>query len=126
MARRKIRNSRSSRFVAFKKHYSRNKSSYGMVGTLLGAMAYGAIRAKAATYITPISNNLPLGNISDEVALGGIAFLGDKFLGSKMPILKPLFKGALVVEGSRIGVAIATGTTGIGQASMSNSSSMLG
>lgn len=125
MARRKVRKSYSRRFAAVKRHYSKNKGSYGMVGTLLGAMAYGAVRAKAAAYITPISNNLPLGNISDEVALGGLAFIGDKFLGSKMPILKPLFKGAMVVEGSRIGEAIATGQTGIGQ-SGSNSSSMLG
>lgn len=90
-----------------------------MLGSLLGAAAYGAIRSKAAEYITPITNQLPLGNISDEVALAGMAFIGDKFIGNKMPILRPLFKGAMLVEGARIGEAIATGNTGIGSSSKS-------
>ena len=124
MAKRYRKKARSS-FKASKFYRKKSSGISGMIPTLLGAMAYGAIRSKVAARLPQLSM---LGNLGDEVILGSSAFILDKFLGNKMPILKPLFKGAVVIESARIGESIATGTTGIGQSSnsMSNSSSMLG
>jgi hypothetical protein len=125
MARRR-KKTMTSRFRGFKKHYSRHKESYGEVGTILGAMAYGAVREKAAVWIAPLTARIPLGNASDEVALGASAWILNKFVGRKVPLLKPVFKGAMIIESARIGELIANGNLGIGNKNSMSSSGLLG
>jgi len=116
----------SSRRMAFKKHYSRKSggSMGGLMGTVLGAMAYGAVREKASLALMPLTNNIPLGNISDEIALGGLAVILKKTVARKMPIITPVLNGAIAIESARIGEAIIKGQVGIGGSS--TSSNMLG
>jgi hypothetical protein len=115
MAKRRFKKVRRG-FARVKAHYSRHKESYGELGTILGAMAYGAIRQKASDFVMPVTSKIPmLGNASDEVVLGVSAWALNKFVGRKVPMLKPLFKGAIIIESARIGELIATGNLGIGQ-----------
>jgi hypothetical protein len=115
MARRKYRSARRS-FFKVKRHSSRGGSTMGLVGTVLGAGVYGALRSRLSTAITPITNNLPFGNIADEIALGGLAVILKKTVGKRMPMLNPVLNGAIAIEAARIGDAIASG-----QVSMSGS-----
>lgn len=124
MAKRRFKKARSG-FKAFKRHYSRHKQGYGEVGAIIGAMAYGAVREKAASALSPVTQKVPLGNASDEVVLGLSAFLLNKFVGRKVPILKPLFKGAIIIESARVGELIATGNLGIGQSNSGMSGQFL-
>jgi hypothetical protein len=98
---------------------SRSSSGIGgLVGTVVGAGVYGAFRQKLSDMVKPMTQNVPfLGNLSDEIVLGGAAILLDRTVGRKMPILKPVLKGAIVIEAARIGEAIATGQAGIGSSS---------
>ena len=97
----------------------------GLIPTVLGAGVYGAFRQKISDMLTPVTSKVPLGNIADEVVLGATAVLLKKFIGRKMPILNPVFQGAIVIESARIGEAIATGQVSM-TGSSSSSSYMLG
>jgi hypothetical protein len=114
-------------FVKAKKHFSRNKSNYGLVGGIVGAGIYGAFRSRIAQAMQPVTANIPLGNIGDEVLLGGLAVVLKKTVGKKFGMINPVLNGAIAIESARIGEAIATGNVGIGQSSGSSSSGyMLG
>lgn len=126
MVRRRGRARRSRGFRFFRRGRSRRSGEGGVMGALVGAAIYGAIRAKAAAFVTPYTNKLPLGNISDEVGLGVLAWAGDKFVGRRFPMARPLFKGAMIVEGARIGEAIATNSVGMGGGASGSSQNMLG
>lgn len=99
------------------RHYKRNKASYGVLGTILGAMGYGAVRAKVSNYLSPYTSKIPLGTISDEVGMGLMCILGKKFLGRKVPMLKKVFDAGLVIESARIGEVVATGGLSLGSTS---------
>lgn len=40
----------------------------------LGALAYGATRQYIASWVTPVSNMLPFGNLNDEVTMLGVSY----------------------------------------------------
>lgn len=122
MARRKFRASRRSYFKV-RKSRSSGGSWGGLVGTVVGAGVYGALRTKAAQAVQPLTANLPFGNIADEIALGGLAVILKKTVGKKMPMLNPVLNGAIAIESARIGEAIAMGQLGIGQSTSSTSNS---
>jgi len=107
-------------FMARRKSYSRKSSGYGsLMGTLAGAAAYGAVRSKLSNALKPMTDKIPLGNISDEVAIGVLAILAKKTIGKKMPIVHKVADAALVVEAARIGEAAMTGQLG-GMSTSSN------
>lgn len=97
------------------------RSAGGIAGTVLPAMAYGAMRAKLSNALTPITSKLPLGNISDEVGIGILAILAKRTLGKRMPIVANVANAALMIESARIGEAIITGQVGLGGSSSSSS-----
>lgn len=94
-----------------RKSYSRGKS-YGIVGTVAAAAAYGAFRNQLSNALMPLTNKIPLGNISDEVGLGIAAIVAKKYLGKKMPIIAKVADAALVIESARIGEAAISGQLG--------------
>lgn len=99
--------------MAKKKSYSRKSSkSYGVVGTIAAAAAYGAFRNQLSNALMPITNKIPLGNISDEVGLGITAIIAKKYLGKKMPLIAKVADAALVIESARIGEAAISGQLG--------------
>jgi hypothetical protein len=81
----------------------------GILGVALPAMAYGAVREKISTAITPYTNKIPLGNISDEVGMGILAILAKRTIGKKAPFVAKIADAALVIESARIGEAVIKG-----------------
>jgi hypothetical protein len=119
-SRRRTKTTSRGAFMAKRKSYSRKSSGYsGMIGTLAGAAAYGAVRSKLSNALKPMTDKIPLGNISDEVAIGVLAILAKKTIGKKMPIVHKVADAALVVEAARIGEAAMTGQLG-GMSTSSN------
>lgn len=110
--------------MAKRKNYSRKSSSYGLIGTIGASMAYGAFRGKLSNAMQPLTNNIPLGNISDEVALGIVAIVAKKYLGRKMPMIAKVADSALMIESARIGEAIISGSVG-GMASPSGNTNVV-
>lgn len=108
-----------------KKHYAAKRSGFkgGLMMSILGGMAYGAVRQKASDALAPFTAKIPLGNISDEVAMGAIAILAKKTVGRKMPLIKDIANAAIAIESARIGEAIITGQVGLGGMTASSSSS---
>lgn len=74
-------------------------------------MAYGAVRQYAATAIQPLTSKIPLGNVSDEVAMGLINWMVAK---KTSGLIHNVAMKGLVVENARIGEAIVSGQIGIG------------
>jgi len=110
MARRRFKRratSRRSPMRIFRRRRS-GSSSGSSKGLLLGAVAYGAFREKISNMLTPITARIPLGNITDEVALGVLAYYGQKKLSN--PMLKNVCKAALTIEAARIGEALISGS----------------
>jgi len=122
---RRFRVRRSRPFMKARSYGRRSSGGTGLMASVLGAMAYGAVREKASTALAPLTANIPLGNIADEVALGGIAVLLKRTLARKMPMITPVLNGAIAIESARIGEAIIKGQVGLGGVSQS-STNMLG
>jgi hypothetical protein len=117
---------RKHRFFSRAKKMGRriSRKPLNMKSLAIGALVYGAGRAKLSSMLTPITSRIPmLGNVSDEVVLAGAAwFIGNKF---KQPLIRDISRAAFTVEVARIGEAIATGQLGIGGASTTTSGSRM-
>lgn len=74
---------------------------------MYGAL-YGAARGWIATMIAPITNKIPLGGISDEAGMIGLAWGADKFGGGNK-LIKIGSRVAAFTEGASIGQAVVTG-----------------
>ena len=118
MARRRMRKSRRPHF--FKRNRMRSGGTGSLIGTVLGAAAYGAFREKISNALAPVTSKVPLGNISDEVVLGGLAIVLKRTIGKRMPLINPILQGAIVIESARIGEAMINGQVGIGGGNVSN------
>jgi len=106
------------------KHRSgRFKRSAGMLGWVLGPVAYGAIRQKVSDRIAPLTSKIPLGNLSDEAGMLGLAYVAKKFVGKKIPLVSDVANAAMVIELARIGEAVANGQVSLGALSSSSSTS---
>lgn len=95
-----------------KKRYFGKKSKSGLGGDMaliFGAGIYGGLRQKISEVMMPVTANIPFGNIADEIAIGGTAYVLKKTLAKKFPMIKPVLNAAITVESARIGEAIATG-----------------
>jgi hypothetical protein len=125
MAKRRKTKIRRTRAYASKR--TRRRSSTGMKGEtalLLGAAAYGGVRAKLSGMLMPYTNKIPLGNVSDEVGMYLALHFGGKFLGNKIPLGKQIIKSGKTIEAARIGEAVARGQLGLGNNASSNSQKM--
>lgn len=93
-----------------KKHSGRKNG--GMMSAMFGAALYGAARQYLSDKLAPLTSKIPLGGISDEVGLIGLAWLGKKFLGNRIPVVSSVAKAGMLIEAARIGEAVATGQLG--------------
>lgn len=87
-----------------KKRSSRRTETFKPMAVLVSAGAYGALRSRISTLLSPVTSKIPLGNIGDEV---GIFFLANYL--KKQKTLKPFAKAAMYIEAARIGEAVITG-----------------
>ena len=95
-----------------KKSYSSRSKSYGIVGTVAAAAAYGAFRNQLSNALKPLTDKIPMGNVSDEIGLGIAAIVAKKYLGKKMPMVAKIADAALVIESARLGEAAISGQLG--------------
>lgn len=122
MARTKRRSARRGFFAKRSRSRSRRSGSGNPMAMIIPAMAYGAVREKISTALTPLTSKIPLGNIADEVVLGLAAYLVAK---KTSGLLSQVGKAALVIEAARIGEAAISGALG-GMASSSTGVTMIG
>lgn len=93
-------------FTFFRRKRRNPASSPSLMGTILGGMLYGGIRARVSNALTPITSKLPFGDLTDEVAMGVLSYALAK---GKIPILnkwdltKKIGVGGLIVESARVG-----------------------
>ena len=71
------------------------------------AMAYGAVRQYASNAIAPVTAQLPLGGLADEVGMGLLCWGISKYAGKGM--LGAVARKGLVIENARVGEAIVSG-----------------
>jgi len=121
VARRKVsRKRRSFRGV------SRSDEKLGVI--LPAGFGYGLVREYASDKLAPLTNKIPLGNVSDEVGMLGILYAARKWLFKKKSIFRDVAKGGMYVEAARIGQATKDGQLGgifnFGNAQTSLSSSV--
>lgn len=80
---------------------SRQMRVAGMnVAGLVGAAAYGAVRAKVSDALSPVTSKIPAGEISDEVGMLILNGLAAKALPGQF---KKIPKAGMTIEAARIG-----------------------
>jgi len=91
-------------------------SGVSLMNTAAPAALYGAVREPIANALTPLTSKIPLGDVSDEIVLGTLAYFGAK---KTSGFMRNLCRSALVVESARIGESVRKGTafTGTGDQS---------
>lgn len=109
MARRKSKRTfrRFSRKIS--RGYKKAKSSG--LPQMVAAGGYGAMRAYIATFISPVTNKIPLGGISDEVGLILAMHLVKKTV--RNPTINRIATVGQYIEAASIGQSIATGQVNI-------------
>lgn len=70
------------------------------------SMIYGAARQYVSNLVAPLTAKIPLGNIADEVVMGGINYMVAKHTGG---ILRDVAKKGLIIENARLGEAAISG-----------------
>lgn len=105
------------------RRYAR-RAGVGSSGKLIqiDAMAYGAVRPMVANLIAPVASYLPLGGLSDNVAMGLAAYLVAKKTGG---LLRQVAVKGLVIENAMLGSELVGGLTAP-TGSSSSSSVMFG
>ncbi len=103
---------------------SKKASGYfSEVPKILSAGLYGATREKISNALRPLTQNVPLGGIADEVVIGLTAIVLKRTVGRNIPILKEICNSALIIESARIGEALIQGRVqGQGLTTQSNPS----
>jgi len=110
------RSKRASRrgFFGFSRRKGRRSSgassdTFSMKGVLkvfVPAATYGAVRERMSDYLfprlAPYVGNF-LGDMTDEVIMGGAAIVVGKYLGKNNEFVRNVAKSALVIESARIG-----------------------
>lgn len=97
--------------------HKRGSGLLGGLGKMLGAGLYGAGREHLSNAVAPITEKVPLGNISDEVVMIGALTLGKKFLGRKVPMINDVVNAGIMIESARIGASLASGGFSLGGSS---------
>lgn len=111
----KKRKVRTVRRRAAKKVIRRRKSNkLGAIMPYIGAGAYGAIRENISLRLTPLTARIPLGNIADEAGMLGLNYIIGRFVGRKIPLIKPITTAGMIIESARIGQAVAMGAVNLG------------
>lgn len=103
---------RRSKFV----RYARKAARRGGVGNSaaliqVDAMAYGAVRQYVSNAIAPVTSQIPLGTLSDEIGMGLVCWGVSKYAGKGM--LGSVARKGLVIENARVGEALVNGGLGV-------------
>lgn len=87
---------------------SKSRGIFANVSGILGAVAYGAVREKASTWIsnTPLGKQLPVTIFTDEAVMLAINFGARKIGLGKNPIGNSILKAQKTVELARVGQGI--------------------
>ena len=120
--RRKARKTRRTFFKAKPKRRKASRSS-SLMNLVLGAGLYGLGREYVSGLISPITNALPLGQYTDEVAMLITSYglsKGKIPLLNKIKILREAGKAGIAIESSNIGRMLMAGQR-IGVTATSNS-----
>ena len=96
-------------YKGMKRYARRTGKSEGLVGTLLPAAIYGAIRAPAANLMQPVTAMIPLGGYADEAALALAGYLLAKNTSGWM---QKVGKTAVIVEAASVASQMTAGMTG--------------
>jgi hypothetical protein len=120
---------KTRRYTAKKSHKSHRKSGLlggfgGGMGKMVGAGLYGAVRESMSNALAPLTEKLPLGNLSDEAVMIGTLWAGKKFLGRKVPMVNDFANAGILIESARIGATLAAGQFQMGSASVGTSSGL--
>lgn len=78
--------------------------------TMAGAMGYGAVREKVSNMLEPLTQKVPAGDVSDEVAMGALSYLmmkGKIPVISKYPVMKAIGRAGFIIESARAGQYLA-------------------
>ena len=67
---------------------------------LIGSMIYGAAREKVSNLLTPVTQKIPLGEITDEAVLGVISYYAAK---KGKGVIKQIGTAGLAIEAARLG-----------------------
>lgn len=121
VAKRKMRRRSFVRSYPKRKSYSKSKSMFGLGAFMIGAVAYGAVRAKMSNALQPLTSKIPLGSIADEAGMILALTLTKKFVGKKVPLVNQVASAGIYVELARIGEEIANGTLSFGSKTEMNS-----
>lgn len=109
---------RRSFFGGFGRKKSRSKGSSSVNPLQFDAMVYGAVRGYAANLIQPVTNMIPLGEMSDEIGMGLLNWVVAK---NTSGMVRDVCIKGLVVENARVGERLISGGMGIFQSTQSTS-----
>lgn len=121
MARRSKKSYTRSFARGARRSFRRASAMSGGMGGDISAGIYGAVRAKVAEWVTPFSNMLPLGNMSDEVVL----YIANRFVEKRVPALRGVAHNGRIVEAARIGELLMTQGLSFGGGQSSTNSGKL-
>lgn len=111
--RRKAKTKTITRFV--KKAGRRIKrASSNPTAVIIPAMAYGALRAKMAQLIAPVTDKIPFGNYADELGMGLVSYFAAK---KGIGIVKKLGIAGLTIESAQVGQQLMAGGFNLGNSS---------
>jgi len=91
------------------KRRRRSSKSQKVQAVQVDAMLYGAGRQYVSDLIKPLTSNIPLGAVSDELGMGLVNYMLAK--NTKGMVKKIAMKG-LVIENARLGQAVVSGGLG--------------
>lgn len=107
--RRRFKARRIGRRSFFKRRKGRSSGSMskgGLMGTIIGGMAYGAGRAWVSDKLTPLTSKLPLGQYADNVGMGILSYFvasGKIPLVNKIPYSREIGRAGLTIEAAFAG-----------------------
>lgn len=119
MARRKRALTRRRTFRGFARK-ARRRGGIGSTQNLLqvDSIAYGAVRSWTSNMIAPLTSQIPLGGIADEVGMGLLNWMVAK---NTSGMLAKIARKGLVIENARLGEALLGGALGgMGTATVNN------
>jgi len=101
---------RSSSPVA-RRSFTRRASSNGIgFGDIAISMGYGAARGWVANLVSPLTSMIPLGNLADNIAIAGLAWLANKNnIGGSFG--KSATRSIVLIEAAMAGAELTTNTS---------------
>ena len=123
-ARKKSTHGGAKRVAKKKRKGGRKKKKFlsGLVGSMVAALAYGAVRGRLANAVHPVATKYlgqTMGQYADEAGIVGALYGIDKTLGKKIPFVRQVTQQGMILEAAAVGQSfttrnVATSTSGGG------------